>query len=74
MQVQIQAARMHTKHSRKSVAGTRNPMVANNFDEVAMRPVHYQHNTQDDFADDLEEGGWSSGFDDSDDDMMGGPF
>ena len=49
-------------------------MVANNFDEVAMRPVHYQHNTQDDFADDLEEGGWSSGFDDSDDDMMGGPF
>lgn len=23
---------------------------------------------------DLEEGGWSSGFDDSDDDMIGGPF
>ena len=25
-------------------------------------------------ADDLEGGGWSSGFDDSDDDMIGGPF
>ena len=28
----------------------------------------------DEFVDDLEEGGWSSGFDDSDDDMIGGSF
>ena len=74
MQVHLQAAKMHTKHSRKSVAGTRSPGVASSFEQVPMNPVQYQHNAQDDFADDLEEGGWSSGFDDSDDDMMGGPF
>lgn len=70
LQVQQQAARIHGGH----LAG----MPTGKAHHDTLHLLHHQHSQpsavhMDDYAD-LEEGGWSSGFDDSDDDMIGGPF
>lgn len=72
LQVQLQASRVHGRHSSDFAGST--------SDKAHQDTLHSLHQGSqpsavytNDIAD-LEEGGWSSGFDDSDDDMIGGPF
>ena len=51
-----------------------NPAAVATSSVTAAMPVVQQNEMQDTAENDLEESGWSSGFEESDDDMIGGPF
>lgn len=69
--MQQQAASIHGRHLAGMTTGKSHQDTPHSLHQRSQPSTTAVHT--DDFAD-LEEGGWSSGFDDSDDDMIGGPF